>query len=334
MGTSELKTIVVLSHDAGASEILCALIKENFHKAIWKVFTTTNAPMVQIATKNAINFQIIDNLNLQLSALEFDLLFFGTSWQNKIEREAVQYCKKNNIPSVAFLEHWSNFRERFDYPDEQWRENLGDFTALSDEKAFNLAQEFELTQPLKVPNYYLKNLKKESSALSNGNLLFLSEPTQAVALANYGDKNYWGFTQFSALEDILKNFEKFKCQGLQIRLHPSEDAQGFKNILKKYPHIKTFINPASFMPIEKQLHNAKMVIGFDTMALYIAAHLGLSFISYLPSEKRAFLLPLPSAHQIRNLSAIKAQHLRPYKLDTEEFGLNFDTLIQTVSKVN
>ena len=68
---------------------------------------------------------------------------------------------------------------------------------------------------------------------------------------------------------------------------------------------------------------SRVVIGFDTMALYIAAHLNKPVISYLPSSKREFLLPLPPSHRIRELSQLRPHHLQPLQLKTDDFGMDF-----------
>lgn len=326
-------TIAVVSHDAGSSEILCALIREYFNYASWHIFTTMQSPMERICERYNLPSISIDDPKEQLRSINPDILLFGTGWQERIERPYVTFCKEHGIPTVAFLDHWSSYRERFGFPNVGWEENLGDFTAVADKKALHLAQSFNLPNPIAFTNFYLRDTitqahKKESHP--NNNLLFLSEPTDAVALRTYGDKNYWGFTQYSALEDILKNFDQFECAGLTIRLHPSDNGSGYKKILKNYPHIRVQINEAALFDLTEQLVCAKMIIGFDTMALYIAALLGRPILSYLPSNNREFLLPLPSERQVRTLSKIPSELLVFFPLKIDDFGMDFALFLQTI----
>lgn len=326
-------TIAVVSHDAGSSEILCALIREYFDHASWHIFTIAQSPMGRICERYNLPFIAIDDPQKQLRAINPDMLLFGTGWQEKIERPYVRFCKEHGIPTVAFLDHWSNYRERFGFPDVGWKENLGDFTAVSDEKALSLAETFNLPNPIAFANFYLRdmiNQARQKEPHPNNNLLFLSEPTDAVALRTYGNKNYWGFTQYSALEEILKNFDSFGCAGLTIRLHPSDNGSGYKKILKAYPHIRVQINDAAVFELTDQLLNAKMIIGFDTMALYIAALLGKPLLSYLPSKNRKFLLPLPSERQVRSLSKIHSKLLTTLPLKIDNFGMDFALFIKTI----
>jgi len=319
---SRLK-IAVVCHDAGASEILVAYIKEHYEEASWTLYAPYNSPFENIAQREELQTQS------SLDLYGFDALFFGTGWQEKVEREFVQEARRSGIPSFAFLDHWSSYKERFDFPDAHWRKNLPNFVIVSDKKAENLAKESALAEVICINNFYLLaqiNQINTKEIDITENLLFLSEPTEEVALQTYGDKNHWGFTQSSALEDILKNFSKFNCKGLHIRLHPSEKKHNYHNILKKFPHIKSQIYPASLYPLEKDLLRSKIIIGFDTMALYTAALLHKPVLSYSPSNKRDFLLPLPSSHQLRSLKSITKSHLQNLQLVLNIDGESFATI--------
>jgi len=324
-----LLKIAVVCHDAGASEILVAFIKEHLEQAKWTLYAPHGSAFEAIAQREGLDTQS------SLDLYGFDALFFGTGWQEKIEREFVKEAKLSGIPSFAFLDHWSSYRERFGYPDESWRRNLPNYVIVSDEKAEQLAKQFALAEVLRINNFYLRNQVErifEEEVTSCDNLLFLSEPTDQVALNTYKDKNYWGFTQYSALEEILSNFEKFECRGLHIRLHPSEKHHEYDKVLKKFPHIKSQIYPAAFYPLEKDLLRSKMIIGFDTMALYTAALLHRPVLSFLPSKNREFLLPLPSSHQLRRLSSIAQEHLTKIELSLKDDGINFATIQQKIEE--
>ncbi len=330
-------TIAVVSHDAGSSELLCALIIHHPHNIHWHIFAHTHSPMAAICKRNALSFTPIVDASEQLETLKPNALLFGTGWQEKYERPYVTYCKAHSIPTVAFLDHWSSYRERFGYPDTHWEQNCGDFTAVCDQKALNLATELHLPNPIGLPNFYLHKLihdAKTKTISASNNLLFLSEPTDAVAKHTYGDENYWGFTQYTALEDILKNFEKFECSGLTIRLHPSETSSGFKKILKKYPHVRVHINDAKTFDLTDQLLMAKIIVGFDTMALYTASLLRKTVLSYLPSSNREFLLPIPKHIQLRTLHSLKVSQLIPSSLSIDDFGMDFALFLNTLTKGN
>lgn len=328
-------TIAVVSHDAGSSELLCALIHHFRSLASWHIFANVPSPMATICERQGLPFVQIDDAHKQMQSLHPDMLLFGTGWQEKCERPYVEYCKKHAIPTVAFLDHWTNYRERFGYPSEKWEENFGDFTAVSDEKAFALATSLNLPHPIKLPNYYLKSLIKEAKSRPihlPDSLLFLSEPTDAVAEKTYSDPFYWGFTQYTALQDILEHFNQLNCKKITIRLHPSETSSDYNALLEHYSHIPIQIHSAYTADLIDELLSAKLVIGFDTMALYIAALLGKPAISYLPSHNRDFHLPLPQSHQLNTLDDISPELLLPSTLSMDEFGMDFASFMNTLTK--
>jgi len=332
MGQDKIR-IAVICHDAGASEILAAYIKEHFSLASWKLYASKGSPFEAIARRNTLKTSHVEEMTLSNT----DALFFGTGWQNKIERGSLLEAKRLHIPSFAFLDHWSAYRERFDYPQKDWEKNLPDFTIVSDKKAQAIAKSYDLPHILLVKNFYLQKqleaLKSEDIPQTK-NLLFLSEPTDKVALRTFKDKNYWGFTQMTALEEILTHFEKFECTGLHIRLHPSEKNHAYSKVLNKFPHIRSQIYPAAFLPLEKDLIRSKIIIGFDTMALYTASLANKALVSYLPSKNREFLLPLPPSHQLRNLNNLAPIHLRPLKLEMDSDGIDFACIEQYIKGFN
>lgn len=329
--------IAVVSHDAGSSELMCAFIQEYRTKADWHIFAKTSSPMAEICKRHNFSYAPMEDAVEQLGKVRPDLLLFGTGWQDKCEQPYVHFCKEYAIPTIAFLDHWSNYRERFGFPDNGWKENLGDYTAVHDERAYSLALSMDLPNPLKLPNHYLIRLIEEAvqrQAEAGKTLLFLSEPTDAVAQKTYGDPLYWGFTQYTALEDILEHFEDFQCEDLIIRLHPSEKSSNYDAILERYSNISVQIHDIHSVDLMDELLYAKAIIGFDTMALYIAALLGKSVISYLPTKKREFLLPLPKNRQLNHLSNLSNELLLGCSLHMDKFGMDFATFINTVKKVD
>jgi hypothetical protein len=326
-------TFVVVGNDAGGAELLCAFAAKHAAEATWHLFCKADAPMAAIAVKRGLTTSEPDNISDTLDAIEYDALLFGTGWQERYERPFVSHAKARDIPTFAFLDHWSKYRERFGYPDAGWETNLPDFTVVHDEKAMALAEGFGLPHPVALPNLYLQEIVETACPQEEqSTLLFFGEPTDKVAKAHYGDENYWGFTQYSALESILQHFNRFGCESLNIRLHPSEKGSGYKKVLKKFPGIRVRISDAQTFDLTDQIMQSKVVIGFDTMALYIAAHLNKPVISFLPSTRREFLLPLPPLRQIRDLSQVKAPLLEPLQLGCEEFGMDFALFTQLIKE--
>ena len=319
--------IAVTAHDAGASELLCAYIKAHPKGVHWKLFAKNNSPFFSIASRENLHVDSLDALDF----CTIDALFIGTGWQVDETINTIHKAKQHIIPTFAFLDHWSNYKKRFGYPDKMWRENLSDFMMVSDDRAFNLAKKLHFDKVIQIKNYYLAAQLDNLPLVENSEqLLFLSEPTQEVALKHYGNKHYWGFTQYSALENILDCFDFFTCSSLSIRLHPSETKHHYYSVLKKYPYIKYEIHDASFIPLQNDLLRAKFIVGLDTMALYSAALMHKPLISYLPSQNRDFLLPLPSSHQLRKLDNLTPLHLEPLRMQLSHKETPFEAIVQYI----
>ena len=320
-------TIAAIAYDAGASELICAYIKAHQKSATWQIYAKKEEPFFSIATREKLQIRPLETFTFK----GIDALFIGTGWKVGEILHHIREAKKCHIPTFAFLDHWSNYKKRFGYPDERWRENLPDFIVVSDDRAFDLAKKLDFDNIIQIKNYYLsKQIDNLPLVESNKQLLFLSEPTQEVALKHYGNKGYWGFSQYSALEDILEHFDFFTCRGLSIRLHPSEKKHHYHKVLKKFPHIKYEIHDALLIPIERDLLRAKFIVGLDTMALYSAALMHKPLISYLPSNNREFLLPLPSSHQLRNLDHLNPSHLKPLDMLLSHKERPFEDIVRCI----
>jgi hypothetical protein len=336
-------TFAVVGNDAGGSELLIAFVQRHFGLASWKLYAFDSSPMYKIATKENLDIQVMDD-GFNLDDVKFDAVLFATGWQEKPERIFIKYAKEKKIPTFAFLDHWSNYKERFDFPNEHWEENLPNYTVVTDQTALTMAKQLNLPNPIALPNYYIQSLVKSapkpSKQITNQQtLLFLSEPTKRVAKEHFGFELHWGFTQYSALRLVCQNFHKFPCNNITIRLHPSEEIGEYISVLEEFPHINCTINAVKEHSLSQQIMDARVVMGFDSMALYIALHLGKPIISYLPSLNREFFVPIPPSHQVRHIDDISPHHFEPlgmYKemlnLFNQVFCINFDMFLSYVKK--
>ena len=87
----------------------------------------------------------------------------GTGWSSDLEHQARQLAFRRNIPSVAVLDHWVNYRERFrrngtsQLPGELW---------VSDAEAATLASLLFPNVPVKqLPNIWLEGLRTKVDSI-------------------------------------------------------------------------------------------------------------------------------------------------------------------------
>lgn len=321
-----MKKIAIFSHDAGASEILLELCRANIEMYEFRIFCLLDFPcytLVKAKQLEAYMVNIADEENdifKKLLTFNPSVILYGTGWQNHLEYIFLKYAREHILPSVAFLDHWSNYRERFGYPDAKWRENLPDFIATHNKESFELAKNLDLPNVIAIKNYaqkreflYAKDIFERVK--EQDILLFLSEPTAKVAQKSYGESNFWGFDEVKVFKDILENKTLFNCEKIVIRVHPSDIQDTYRAI---DPDISF-----SDKTLLEDIARAKIIIGIDTVALYSAYLLGKKAISYIPSNKRECLVPLPKENKIKGFENFKISNLKTKEVDEELFGIDF-----------
>ena len=86
-----------------------------------------------------------DLLGLNKAVEQSDWLLCGTSWASGLERNAIKMARLVGKKTVAFLDHWVNYHERFQvdgvccYPDEIW---------VGDQYAYDLAEKIFSDVPI------------------------------------------------------------------------------------------------------------------------------------------------------------------------------------------
>ncbi|MEZ0328301.1 MAG: hypothetical protein ABWK15_01815 [Dissulfuribacterales bacterium] len=318
-------TVVVVCHDAGGAEVLSAMIAANTYRCKWHVIGKDASPAQIVFERKGlkrfwITLKDIDSVSGIMAAISPDYLFYSTGWQIRIEDGFLQWAKKNSVTTVAFLEHWVNYRERFGYPNKGWQRNLPDWIAVGDEIALKLATELELPHLLYVKNYYFDEMRQKAATFSSrcqvstsDLCVFVSEPISEGAQKLYGDAAYWGFSELATIESILNQFtlieKHFGVKRLLIRLHPSENALNYSELLLKYPELLT-IHSAHESSLIEDIASARLVIGFTSMALFNAYLMGKPVISFIPSKKLKCAVPIPSSCQVTDMNGLLGVNLR------------------------
>jgi len=329
-----MKKIAIFAHDAGGSELLLELLKDSLHVGEFRVFCIDGSPCyVLMIDKKLTKYQetIEPTKEFIFTALNKyapHLILYSTGWQNHFEYHFLAYAKKYNLPSVAFLDNWTNFRERFSYPDTNWQKNFPDFIAAHDKSSKMVADSLDLKNVIIIKNYSLsKQIEKykKIDIKEENVLLYLSEPTSKVAKKTYGDSRYWGFDESDIYKNILKYQKKLACNKIIVRLHPSDNSDIYKKI---NPNITI-----SSVSLEKDIARAKVIIGLDTSVLYLAFLLGKKAISYLPSKKRNFHIPIPKNNQIRNLDNIDINSIKISSQNKNSFGMDFALFIKNILRL-
>lgn len=320
----DMVKILAFANDAGGANILAYLIKYNLQPKIdWSVAAPTASP-ADFIFKKILKTKKLKRLRWRkdfsfLAKHKFDLVLVTTG-HGGFELKCLQAAKKQKLTTAALLDHWQNYRERFGYPERGWQKNLPDHILVGDSLSWKLSKEAGFKNLLKIKNYYLFDLLQQKDKFTKrqtggDNLLFLSETLVALSQGSGQREQH---SELKILEELLTYFTKLKkeygVKKLVIRLHPGEIEKNKYNFLKKqYPTTPISIESGrtSFF---SSLQSSALVVGRDTIALFIACLLGKLTVSFNP-DKIKTTLPLPNNYKITKIS----QFFKIKKIDKVKF---------------
>jgi len=301
-----MEHVAVVGHDAGGAEILSSWL----NRADCSCSVVAAGPAAAIFMRKCPNAKY---LSLDEALDKCDWVLCGTGWQSSFEREAIGLGRARGKKTVAFLDHWVNYRERFQefgqsvLPDEIW---------VGDEDAERIARPLFPQIPVVLQvNPYVEDLLVEIARMtasqpcqSATSVLYVCEPVAEHALVQYGNERHWGYTEHDALRFFL---EKIDCLGqkinaITIRPHPSERAA-------KYQWARDVTNlPIKFGGQQTLLEEtiaSDIVVGCESMAMVVGLLAGKRVISTIPPGGRPCQLPQGGIEHMHILAARAAYHV-------------------------
>ena len=331
--------IAAFCNDAAPSNNLLSIVKKYETEFTWYFFAYKNSPAFRIFQDAGLHVRELhekSNIEDLLKNISTDIVIVGTSWQNRTHLEFIKKARELHTPSIALLEHWVNYRERFGYPQEGWQENIADFVTLNDEVGYAIAQELGFCNAIKLRFEALLGDMQRYQTCKNeeeNRVLFISEPTKKVAFTTFGDENFWGFNEFEVCEEICKNMDKFSTSCLTIRLHPSDEIQKYDYLLQKYPNLSIEIENPYEIPLINSLCKNRVIVGIDGFVLFEAMVLGKLSISLIPSSKRECVVPIFEQNKITTLEDLKLSDFE-VKSSIDEinfFGIDFASMVKKIA---
>lgn len=289
--------VAVVCHDAGGAEIVSSHLVASDVRTVFvlegpaaDIFHRKLGPVVSIALDDAI------------AAAAW--LLCGTSWESDLELRAIRAARQAGIPSVAALDHWVNYDERFQregrtiLPDEIW---------VGDEHALALARATWPHLPTHLrPNPYLAEQAAEIEGLlpilrdpDGLRVLYICEPISRHALHRHGDRRYFGYVEDEAFRYFLSRLDVFEAPVAEVRVrpHPSDPPGTWEWATSEHPRV-TLGGGASLC---REIAEADVVVGCESMALVVALTAGKRVLSSIPPGGPDCGLPFPEIHQLRSL---------------------------------
>ena len=291
MGPAEpSRPFAVVCHDAGgAGQIAAILLRWGWHPA----WVQARGPALEIFHRDMpcvpVRSEISDLHGIRA-------IITGTGWASDFEHKARLEARKTGVRSIAVLDHWANYEDRFIrngerlLPDELW---------VVDEYAEGLAQQsFPGIQVVRVPDSYAERELRHITPLSASTpnrVLYLLEPVRS----NWGRKEPG---EFQALRYFLAKwpFLKFPAPTeVQLRPHPSEDSEKYAAFLDKNGQPPVFWSKST---LSEDISEARWVVGCQSYAMTLALATGRPVYSTLPPWAPPKVLPHPGIQYLREMA--------------------------------
>lgn len=297
--------VAVVSHDAGGAEILSSWL----NRAHCPASVVVAGPAEAIFRRKCPQAQF---LSLDEALAKSIWVLCGTGWQSSFERQAIARARALGKKTVAFLDHWVNYRERFDeaghslLPDEIW---------VGDAEAERIARaQFDATPVALQPNPYVEDLlaaialgQKTRSRSAVSRILYVCEPVADHALAQYGNERHWGYTEHDALRFFLINVAALgqRIDAITIRPHPSEPGGKYQWAQDLTPIPVEFGGKLTLL---EETLAADIVVGCESMAMVVGLLAGKRVISTIPLGGRPCQLPHREIEHMQRLLGDLAHH--------------------------
>jgi hypothetical protein len=294
--------LLIVAYDAGGAEVISSYVRQQQLTCIYSLA----GPALNIFQKKIGD---IKNLPLEKAMMSCDSLLCGTGWQSELEWEAVQLANKYGKHSVAFLDHWVHYKERFirkgglQLPSEIW---------VGDEDALRIAQNVfsDVSLPIKlVPNPYVNDIKNDLSKYAaehkssdlGKRILYICEAMQEDELIYQKNKRAWGYTEADALRYFFENISILSSEACQItiRPHPAEKPGKYQWVSKEYKQFPIKISEGR--TLVQDVLESDLIVGCESMALTIALLAGKRVISCIPPGGKPCALPSSEIEHLQQL---------------------------------
>lgn len=311
-------SVAVCAHDAGAASHMAAWLAP-LQPQLRLCMAGPAEQLFNARLQSAIN----PNQTLEQALDGAQRLISGTGWASDLEHQARQLARQRDIPSVAVLDHWVNYRERFQ---REGIEVLPDALWVADAEAAALAKAVFPNLPvLQLPNHWLEGLcsavqairSSAAPAIANPHrparrLLYLLEPIRVPwpAAAGQSPDNTPEAGEIKGLRYWLQQLPHLIEQGwvappdeleaLALRPHPSEPAGKYDALIAEIGAAWPIqLDPAP--GLAEALAWADAAFGCETQALVAAMACNLPAFSTVPPWAPSCRLPQVSLHHLSRL---------------------------------
>jgi hypothetical protein len=287
--------LAVVCHDAGASSLIISWLR-HYPGAVRAHLQGPAAILWEKTTPNR-----GESPPLADTLAGAAVLLSGTGWASDIEHSARKLAREAGIRSIAVLDHWVNYRERFVRQDEVV---LPDELWVADGEAYVEARRCFPEVPIRqLPNLYLEELVEEVAAHGPQparqrprNILYVLEPIRQ----RWGNDDRPGELQaFQFFLDHLAEAGAGEDVHIWLRPHPSDSPGKYDDWVRLFPGVNLTVDKTD--SLSHQIAWADWVVGCESFALVIALHAKRVVMSTLPPWAPRCRLPQRELRHLRDI---------------------------------
>lgn len=247
--------------------------------------------------ESGVSFYEIDSFEKAKVYLDKDrpsLLLTGTSVKVEDDTAFWQWASSSEIPSIAFVDSWVNYWQRFTIGDRHFN-CLPDHIAVVDTLMKQRMIESGCPEHILhiTGNPLFDHLAKTRRIWENNNssadhlqVIFISE-----GWLDYWQDKVWdlvGYTEFAVLAWLLEYLSDYQLKigdpiHIRIKLHPREEPGKFRHLIEKYQRPGLVIVEMAGSPYDSLL-SSHLVVGMQSILLCENALIGKQSISLQPNR--------------------------------------------------
>ncbi len=283
----------VVAHDAGAANQIFSWLSAGDLDPDQAIFALAG-PAQTLAHQFGFDGT---NYSVEHAVFESGWVLTGTGWQTDHEKSAMSAARRYGKKCVAVLDHWVNYRPRFNLCDEGSTE-VDELWVVDTEAARIAEEEFPGAEIRRMPGRYLeRQIAEVKSAPHRGRILFLMEPVRdSWGMVGVGEAG-----EFAAFRFFLQCLEDSSAAvgDITIRPHPSDPENKYTSLTD---HQIYKITVDSTRSLSSALSDADCVVGLNSYAMVVALAAGRKVYCALPPEAPACVLPHAGIMDLRSVS--------------------------------
>jgi len=288
--------MTIVANDAGAAAHILAWLKSGYLD-IKNCKFCVDGPAAKLFHDKLFNLKFIP---LEDILINTNVLLTGTGWSSSLEHIARMMAKDNGVKSIAVIDHWINYKERFIRNN---LEVLPDLIWVSDKYAYSKAKLcFPNIKVIQKKNDYLKSQVEEVLSYKIDrkegmtNILYVLEPT----------RNTWGKNcvagEFQALDFFFKEIKKLNLNSeisIILKPHPSDAENKYDEWVSNANIKNVFVEKKK--SLSSLLAWSDIVVGCETYAMVVALAVNKRVISTLPKHAHECRLPYNKIERLNQI---------------------------------